>query len=80
DAVRETGSAFVDQLVDDLASPANRPQLEQLLHDLIDAAGGEGEQLDALVRDTLLDVLEQVKNQVAVQQWKLEEGDESVKS
>ena len=44
------------------------------------AAGGEGEQLDALVRDTLLDVLEQVKNQVAVQQWKLEEGDESVKS
>lgn len=80
DAVRETGSAFVDQLVDDLASPANRPQLEQLLHDLLNAAGGEGEQLDALVRDTLLDVLEQVKNQVAVQQWKLEEGDESVKS
>ena len=80
DAVRETGSAFVDQLVDDLASPANRPQLEQLLHDLIDAAGGEGEQLDALVRDTLLDILEQVKNQVAVQQWKLEEGDESEKS
>ncbi len=80
DAVRETGSAFVDQLVDDLASPANRPQLEQLLHDLINAAGGEGEQLDALVRDTLLDVLEQVKSQVAVQQWKLEEGDESVKS
>ena len=80
DAVRETGSAFVDQLVDDLASPANRPQLEQPLHDLINAAGGEGEQLDALVRDTLLDVLEQVKSQVAVQQWKLEEGDESVKS
>ncbi|MCG8393741.1 MAG: ion transporter [Pseudomonadales bacterium] len=80
DAVRETGSAFVDQLVDDLASPANRPQLEQLLHDLIGAAKGNGEQLDSLIRDTLLDVLEQVKAQIAVQQWKLEEQDAPEKS
>ncbi|MED5388018.1 MAG: ion transporter [Pseudomonadota bacterium] len=80
DAVRETGSAFVDQLVDDLASPANRPQLEQLLHDVIGAAKGEGEQLDLLIRETLLDVLDQVKSQVAVQQWKQEEQDAPEKS
>ncbi|MGB1921956.1 MAG: hypothetical protein ACPHM2_01920, partial [Alcanivorax sp.] len=80
EAVRETGTAFVDQLVDDLASPANRQQLEQLLHDLIGAAKGEGEQLDQLIRDTLMDVLEQVKAQIAVQQWKLEEQDGPEKS
>ena len=80
EAVRETGTAFVDQLVDDLASPANRPQLEQLLHDLIGAAKGEGEQLDQLIRETLLDVLEQVKAQMAVQQWKQEEQDGPGKS
>ena len=73
EAVRETGSAFVDQLVDDLGSAANRPQLEQLLHDVLDAARGEGEQLDDLLRDTLIDVIEQIKQQVAVQQWKLVE-------
>lgn len=75
EAVRETGTAFVDQLVDDVASPANRPQLEQLLNDLLEAAGGEGEQLNSLIRETLVDVLDQVKTQVAVQQWKLEEDD-----
>lgn len=73
DAVRETGSAFVDQLVDDLSTPANRPQLERLLHDVLDAARGDGEQLDELLRDTLLDILDQIKQQVGVQQWKLEE-------
>ncbi|MZR61592.1 ion transporter [Alcanivorax sp. DP30] len=73
DAVRETGSAFVDQLVDDLSSSANRPQLEQLLHDVLDAARGDGERLDDLLRDTLLDILEQIKQQVSVQQWKLAE-------
>ncbi len=80
DAVRETGSAFVDQLVEDLASPANRPQLEQLLHDVLGAARGEGEQLDELLRDTLLDILEQIKQQVAVQQWKLEEQGEDLQN
>jgi len=81
EAVRETGSAFVDQLVDDLASPAHRPQLEQLLHDAIGAAmGEEGEQLDSLVRDTLMDILEQIKQQVAVQQWKLEEQDDTAQN
>ncbi|MGB2247632.1 MAG: ion transporter [Alcanivorax sediminis] len=78
EAVRETGSAFVDQLVDDLATPANRPQLEQLLHDVLDAARGDGEQLDDLLRDTLLDILEQIKQQVAVQQWKLAERAEDL--
>ncbi|MDX1804183.1 MAG: ion transporter [Alcanivorax sp.] len=75
EAVRETGTAFVDQLVDDLASPASRPQLEALFSDLIDAAiSGDRRQLDSLVRDTLLDVLEQVKMQVAVQRWKDQEN------
>ncbi|MED5239238.1 MAG: ion transporter [Pseudomonadota bacterium] len=73
DAVRETGSAFVDQLVEDLSSQANRAQLEQLFHDVLDASRGDGEQLDELLRDTLLDILEQIKQQVAVQRWKLEE-------
>ncbi len=73
EAVRETGSAFVDQLVDDLSSEAHRESLEQLLHDVVDAARGDGEKLDDLLRDTLLDILEQIKRQVAVQQWKLEE-------
>ncbi|EKF74833.1 hypothetical protein A11A3_06360 [Alcanivorax hongdengensis A-11-3] len=75
EAVRETGTAFVDQLVDDLASPASRPQLEQLFQDMLSAAIGDDRQaLDSMLRDTLLDILEQIKVQVAVQQWKLEEN------
>lgn len=75
DAVRETGTALVDQFVDDLSSPTNRVHLEQFIHDIIKASQGDAPQLNALLRETLLEILEQVKHQIAVQQWKASEQD-----
>ena len=76
DTVRELGVALTDQLVEDLTDPANRDTLDDLIDGILRHAAGDREQLDQLIRDTLLDVLDQVKAQVAVQQWKVdaEEG------
>lgn len=73
DAVRDVGVALLDQLIKDIAHPDHRDTVDRLLNDLIEHAAGDSEQLNALVRDTLLDIIEQIKAQVAVQNWKLEE-------
>lgn len=70
DTSRELGLAIADQLVEDMAAPENRDDLDQFLDSLIAELAGNRAALNSLVRDTLLDVLEQVKVQVAVQQWK----------
>lgn len=75
ETVRQIGTAFVDQLVDDVANPAHRGRLDALLTDLISQAGGDREQLNTLIQSTALDVLEQVKAEVRVQQWKLDEAE-----
>lgn len=71
DAVRKGGLALADQFVDDLSAPGNRAHLDQLLDSLIGELAGDRTTLNQLTRDTLLDILEQVKIQVGVQQWKL---------
>ncbi|MBM7333368.1 MAG: ion transporter [Alcanivorax sp.] len=73
DTVRDSGTALVDQLVEDISSPANRPRLDALIDDIISASGGGGEQLNEMVKQTLLEILDHVKAQVAVQHWKEEE-------
>lgn len=70
DTVRELGVALTDQLVDDLTDPANRDTLDALVDGLLRHASGDRQELDRLIRETLLDILDQVKIQVAVQQWK----------
>ena len=70
DSASEIGLAFSDQLIEDMADPANREELDRLLDSLIAELSGNRAALNTLVRETLLDVLEQVKSQVAVQQWK----------
>ena len=74
ESVREVGMALVDQVIDDLSHPDHREYLDQLIGDLITHAshGTEGD-LDVLVRETLIDVLEQVKQQVSIKHWKLDE-------
>ncbi|MBF1801561.1 ion transporter [Alloalcanivorax profundimaris] len=73
DTVRDGGSALVDQLVEDVSSPANRPRLDALIDDLLSASHGGTEQLNEMVKQTLLEILDHVKAQVAVQHWKEEE-------
>lgn len=73
DTVREGGGALVDQLVEDIASPAHRPRLDALIDGVIGATGSDGEQLNEILKEALLEVIEQVKIQVAVQHWKKEE-------
>lgn len=65
----EIGLAFADQLVADLGDPANRPTLDRLLESIVIRAAGDRHALDRLVRDTLIDLLEEVKKQVGVRQW-----------
>ncbi|PKM21358.1 MAG: hypothetical protein CVV10_09770, partial [Gammaproteobacteria bacterium HGW-Gammaproteobacteria-14] len=72
ETVRELGVALTDQLIEDLTNPANRETLDSLLDGLIRHAGGDRDQIDRLIRETLLDILDQVKVQVAVQHWKAE--------
>jgi hypothetical protein len=73
DTVRELGVALTDQLVEDLTNPANRDTLDSLIDGVIRHAAGDRDQLDRLIRETLIDILDQVKAQVAVQNWKLAE-------
>lgn len=75
DTVRELGVALTDQLVDDLTDPANRVTLDKLIDGIVGNIVGDRRELDLLIRDTLLDVLDQIKAQVAVQTWKLAEED-----
>ena len=74
DSASDIGLAFTDQLIEDMADPANRAELDELLDTLIAELAGNRAALNSLVRETLLDVLEQVKQQVSVQQWKAESG------
>ena len=73
DTVRELGVALSDQVIEDLEDPANRETVDRLLDDLLRRLGGGREQLDSLVRDTLLEILDEVKAHVAIQRWKVGE-------
>ena len=68
----EIGLALADQLIADLRDPANRATLDSIVESILIRAGGDRKVLDRLIRDTLLDLLEQVKEQVAIQQWRLD--------
>lgn len=73
ETVRELGTALADQFVDDLTNPDYRSELDELLTLVITQAGGDREQLNELVQQTTLDILEEVKAEVNVKQWKLAE-------
>lgn len=71
ETVQEMGVALGDQLVEDLTDPRYRDDVDRLLDDLLSSVVSDRAQIDSLVRDTLLEILDEIKAQVAVQQWKL---------
>ncbi|HAD45059.1 MAG: ion transporter [Alloalcanivorax venustensis] len=73
DTVRDGGTALVAQIVEDISAPANRQRLDALVDNLLVASSGGGEQLNEMVKETLLEILDHVKDQVAVQHWKEED-------
>lgn len=73
DRTEEFGLALADQLVADLSDPASRPTLDAVVESILIRAGGDRRRLDALVRDTLVDLLEEVKRQVNVKHWRLQQ-------
>ncbi|KAF0808981.1 hypothetical protein A167_02191 [Alcanivorax sp. S71-1-4] len=74
ESVREVGVALVDQMIEDISHPDHREYLDQLISDLIShTSHGTAGELNLLVRETLIDVLDQVKQQVSVKHWKLDE-------
>lgn len=68
----EIGLAFADQIITDLKDPLHRSTVDDVLESIIIRAGGDRRVLDQLIRDTLLDLLDQVKDQVSIQQWRQE--------
>ena len=73
ETVRELGTALTDEVVDDITNPDYRERLDELLTMVITQAGGDRAELNELVQSTTLDILEQVKAEVNVKQWKLAE-------
>lgn len=72
ETVRELGTSLVDQLIIDITRPENRDKLDDVLLALFEDAAIEPAQISQLVSETLLDILEQVKAQVAEKQWRAE--------
>jgi hypothetical protein len=70
ETVRDAGTALVAQLVEDISDPAYRPRLDALIDTVLTASGGDNAEVSEMIRQTLLEVLEHVKQQVAVQHWK----------
>lgn len=70
ESVRDTGSALIDQLVEDISAPAHRERLNALVDSVLTAPSGGGTQLNEMLKETLLEILDHVKAQVAVQRWK----------
>lgn len=79
ETVRDTGTAIVDQLVEDIASPANRAELDALVDDLLratrDGHDVTDSRLNTMIRETLLEILDHVQDQVAIQHWKQDDND-----
>lgn len=69
--VQEVGLALVDSLVDDIDKPASREQLNALLDSMLTTAGDKP--LTPILQDIIYDIIEQIKAQVLVQQWKRDE-------
>ena len=72
ETVRELGTSLVDQLIADITQTENRDKLDDVLMALFEDAAIEPEQISQLVTETLLDILDQVKAQVAEKQWKVD--------
>jgi hypothetical protein len=67
--VQELGLALVDNLARDISAPENRKQMNSLLDSLLHLEGDKP--LTPLLQEIVQDTIEQIKQQVAVQQWKL---------
>ena len=75
ETVRESGSALIAQLVDDISDPSQRQRLDALINDLLVASSSDGRELNQMVKETLLEILDHIKDQVAVQQWKQDDDE-----
>lgn len=74
--VTEMVNHVVDESLQDLASPQNSEVIDDITHLVLDTFLSEEEtdiKLDGLVRDIVIESLELVKDQVRVQQWKVQE-------
>lgn len=71
----EFGLALADQLIQDLRDPANRQTLDDIVESILVRVGGDRGKLDTLVRDTIVDLLEEVKRQINVKHWRLQQDE-----
>lgn len=68
--VQQIGLALVDGIANDISDPANRDQLVNMLDAIIKVETEEP--LTPLVQDIIFDIIEQIKAQVSVKQWRLD--------
>ncbi len=77
DTTQDVATALLDQIIKDLENPENRTEVYDLINQLLDHMSGERHSLEESVRTTLLEVIEQIKAQVRLQQWKLRDQQEN---
>lgn len=68
--IRSFGLALADSVTEDLTSPNGITKISELIDSAIQQ--DEGEPLTPLIQSIVFDVIEQIKAQVAIQQWKLD--------
>lgn len=68
--VRQIGLALVDGIAHDVSNPDNHEKLVELLDSIIKIETEEP--LTPLIQDIIYDVIEQIKAQVAIKQWRQE--------
>ncbi|CBL46298.1 Conserved hypothetical protein [gamma proteobacterium HdN1] len=69
--VQQLGLALVDSVVNDISAPENQAKLQQVLEAFLQSQNDAP--LMPLIKEVVFDIIEQIKAQVAIQQWKLEE-------
>lgn len=70
--VHEVSTLLLDELVEDLRNPEHRPTIERLILDVLEEAVPDGEDLNAVIQQTLQEILDEVIVQVSVKRWKEE--------
>lgn len=72
----DTVDSVVDECFQDLASPGNKEVVNDVAHLVLDSVISKEEehsQLNDVIRDIVVEALELIKDQVRIQQWKVQE-------
>lgn len=71
-STKDFGLALVDELTANITDPSNRHKLNQVLDSFLQGKDANDAPLTPLLQEIIFGIIEQVKTQIAVQNWKLD--------